>query len=180
MKEGEMAVQQDGAESEISFEAFLNGSKQFCRAADSLLGLRRSKDDSLDPVYLLYFHSTELALKAFMRFRGKKTSELKTDWRHNLEKLHADAIVCGLAPEPADAFELSNVVNLLHSGNKGEAFRYFTLESRVMPDIAWASTIVNAVIRLVERRTGYAQTKSRSAVKLDLIVGPPLKKSSDE
>src|SRR6476660_4779149 len=123
-----MAIRRNRAENELAFEAVLNGAKRFCMAADLLLSTPQAASVN-DPIYVLYFHATELALKAFLRSGGEKTAALKNVWKHNLEKLYAEALARGLAPDTATALDLTNVVYLLHAGNKGEAFRYFTLES---------------------------------------------------
>jgi hypothetical protein len=174
-----MVIRQEQTEKEVHCGAFVNGARNYCSAADLLLRMRQTAAVSLDPIYMLYFHAAELALKGFLRFRGNETDALKAGWKHNLEKLHADARASGLDPEPADALDLQNVVHLLYSGNKQEAFRYFTWESRVMPDIEWASKIVNTLVALVEKRTGQTTGKPGPAVKINVVIGQPVSKSSD-
>jgi hypothetical protein len=160
-------------EKEVTPAAFMNGAKQYRNAGDILLSARESTEAALDPTYMLYFHAAELALKAFLVFRGERTSALKSNWKHNLERLHREALLRGLDPEPAESLDLQNVIHLLHSGNQDEAFRYFTWESRSMPDIEWSSKVVNFLINLVEKRIGYVQKESGPAVKADLVWSQP-------
>ena len=51
--------------------------------------------------------------------------------------------------------DVFNVINLLHLGNKNEGFRYITLESRSMPDLSWTSEVLQRLIDLIEKQTGY-------------------------
>ncbi len=161
---------------EVAPAAFMNGAKRYVRAADTLLKLRDSMEDSLDPIYMLYFHASELALKAFLAFQGEKTVVLKNRWKHNLEKLLDESVNRGLKPEKLEEQDIENVMQLLHSGNRNEAFRYFTWESTTMPEIEWSGRIVNRLISLVEKRIGFVQNDSGPAVKLNLIFCQPMPK----
>lgn len=101
-----------------------------------------------------------------------KTKELKSrSWGHQLAKLHNEAIVRGLAPEAADRINISNVMELLDLGNRKEAFRYFTRESQVMPEITWAGKEVNHLIDLVETRINYTRGAPSGAAKVNLVIG---------
>ena len=164
---------------EIAFEAFLNGATQFCGAADLLVSGLEPHKLQHDPAYVLYFHATELALKAFLRFSGKTTAELKKDWSHDIEGLYGEALAFRLAPHRAIALKLQNVVYLLHAGNRDQGFRYFTLKSRETPEVRWAGEIVRALITLVETRTGYKRILHEPAVKVDFTFMKPCKKIAD-
>ena len=83
------------------------------------------------PLYFLYSHAAELALKAFLTANNVPINEL-TDHkvRHNLPKLYDQSRNLGFIELGArDRFEIGNVVSLLHSENKDHGFRYFSLES---------------------------------------------------
>ena len=171
-----MSTKRNCPEKDVLPAAFLNGAKQYCDAADILLSAARETVTSLDPVYMLYFHAAELALKAFLAFRGEKTKVLKTGFRHDLGKLYNQALVRGLAPEATHSQDIQNVISLLDSANLNEALRYFTWRSRAMPEITWAGEVVNQLIRLVENRIGYPLGESGPAVKGDLTIGRPIPK----
>jgi hypothetical protein len=66
-QEYEMAKQNQ--DDKIGFGAFVNRAKSYCHYADLLVNRPNPEADpknlSNDPIYLLYFHAAELALKAF-------------------------------------------------------------------------------------------------------------------
>jgi hypothetical protein len=165
------------SEREVSPAAFLSGAKQYGEAANLLLCVSSTAKISLDPIYMLYFHAAELALKAFLAFKNEKTERLKNKWRHNLKKMHDEAISRGLAPEAAHSMEIRNVIELLQSGNRQEAFRYFTWESRSMPEVVWAGKVINHLIDLVEKRVDQTKRKFAAAVRIDLVLGRPFPKT---
>jgi len=178
-KDPTMASKQNPPEKEVSPAAFLNGAKRYGEAADLLLSLSGTAGISLDPIYMLYFHAAELALKAFLVFKGVKTKDLKSrSWGHNLEKMYKEALGLGLAPEAAHSMDIHNVMELLHSGNRQEAFRYFTWEPRFIPEVAWAGKVVNLLIGLVEYRIDYTKGKPGGAVTFNVVIGRPSPKTT--
>ena len=158
--------------SEIEPFAFLNGSRSYCDAANFLMEAKADLRRSYDPIYMLYFHAAELALKAFLRFKGVSTKEVKK-LKHHLGKLYSTAKEMGLVVDTLDSIELENVVSLLYSGNREEGFRYFTYSSRNMPDIEWTRVVVNSLVEGIQRETNWESQPLGRAVKLDLIIGPP-------
>jgi hypothetical protein len=106
-----MVSKQNPPEKEVSPAAFLNGAKRYGEAANLLLSVSRTAGTSLEPIYMLYFHAAELALKAFLVFKGEKTEAIKRRWKHNLEKMHDEAIVRGLASEAAHSMDIRNVMD---------------------------------------------------------------------
>jgi hypothetical protein len=61
------------ATAEIKPLAFANMASRYEKAA-SILHARKDSD-LRDPIYFLYFHAAESALKGFLRSKGKKTEE---------------------------------------------------------------------------------------------------------
>jgi hypothetical protein len=103
-KDHPMVSKQNPPENEVSPAAFLNGAKRNGEAANLLLCVSRTSGIGLDPIYILYFLAAELALKAFLVFKGMKTKELESRlWGHRLEKLHDEAILRGLTPKQRTA-----------------------------------------------------------------------------
>jgi hypothetical protein len=111
-------------------------------------------------------------------FEGEKPSTVKKKWGHNLSRLYADAVSQGLAIPAEYRIHFQNVMNLLHSGNKNEGFRYFTLESTSMPEIKWTSEVVRMLVELVERQTGHVSGPPGPAVKDNIIFGTPQKRAT--
>jgi len=74
-------------------------------------------------------------------------------------------------PEDLKA-DLESIVQLLDSGNKDAAFRYWIPESTVVPDIDWAMKVVNRLVALVESLLP-RKAKPGRAVKSILTVGKP-------
>ena len=54
------------------------------------------------PLYFLYFHTREMAFKAFLRFYNVPTLELKDKKGHQLGKLYEDCRDLGLKLGPED------------------------------------------------------------------------------
>jgi hypothetical protein len=128
---------------------------------------------------LLYFQAAELALKGFLVFSGVKANTLKKIWGHDIHKLYAEAVDRGLTPPPASILDFSNVISLLQSGNEKQGFRYFNLESTVMPELRWTSTTVNMLVELVEKQTGHTRGKPGPVAKLSLVFSQPQPKATD-
>jgi hypothetical protein len=163
-----------GAIQDIHFAAYLNGARDFCLAADKLLGCHNPAESDGSPIYFLYSHAAELALKSFLTFKGEKTNALKKKWGHDLEKLFADAKGRGLSPPTVEVINFGNVISLLKDGNKNEGFRYFTLKPGNKPDLEWAGKIVNQLLALVEKQTGYTKGPPGPAVAGSIIWSEPV------
>ena len=161
---------------ETTPRAFLNISMEYCQAADILLvgGAAKPRvQASLNPVYLLYSHAAETALKAFLRYKGYATGDLrKKEVGHKLSVLYLKCREAGLVPPNDLKADLESITQLLDSGNKDAAFRYWNPESLVFPDINWAKDVVNRLVALVG---GLLPPKSKpgKVVKIDMTVGKP-------
>ncbi|MGO8754499.1 MAG: hypothetical protein ACLQHK_04645 [Gallionellaceae bacterium] len=166
---------------EILPDAYFNRAKTFCKAGDILFEPLKSTNSSLDPAYLLYFHAAEMAIKAFLRFQGEKTIDLKNNYKHNIEKMYTKALSLGLAPDLTMSTDFLNVINLLYSGNQEEGFRYFyssKTKSVGRPSIEWCSKIINLLISLVEKRINYIQKNPGQVARIIFEVGEPTAKQT--
>src|SRR5262245_56693721 len=101
-------------------EAFLNMARQYHIAANTLFSVAR---DNASPVYFLYTHTIELALKAYLRSlgcsvpRGREGHDLPSV----LEKCRAKGLRI--------TRDLADVIRLLQSENEFHGFRYFAFTS---------------------------------------------------
>ncbi len=162
---------------EISAEAFLYGSRRYCRAANILIKSENYVGNIDDPIYILYFHAMELLLKAFLRKKGVATSDLKFEYTHNLTRLYDKSIDLGLMVPRNRSLEVKNVISGLHSSNNGEGLRYFTYESTGTVELKWVGEIVNLLLELVLKSIDPAlfdeNRPAGPAVKLSLMLMRP-------
>jgi hypothetical protein len=122
------------------------------------------------PLYFLYSHAAELALKAFLQAKNVPTPE-----KHAFAKLYAKCRDCGLVIGPRDRFEIGNIVSLLESGNKDQGFRYFNLESCTMPDLSWVREVIPELIRAVEPHVPDIPAPGKGAKMILTFPKPTLK-----
>jgi HEPN domain-containing protein len=150
--------------------AFLNYARQYHQAAEELFD---SKSHLTDVKYFLYFHATELFLKAYLRAHGGEP------WGHEIGELYKDCRDLGLKITSDDRFGLQNIVSLLESGNEEMGFRYFSLKSGPIPDLNWTREVVGqlrqAVTAFVEPN---AVTTPGPPVKAIFTIGKPVSKSA--
>jgi hypothetical protein len=155
--------------------AFLNMARDFQAAAD-IVSL---KGGSLGgPVYFLYFHALELALKAFLRSHNIRILDTKRRG-HNLTDLYEECRGLGLTIGPDDGTDINNVMRLLEGGNKYQGFRYFNLESVTIPDLSWTRATVRRLMQVVEQRVESTSEKNTVAVrggKGIVVLGKPVNK----
>lgn len=159
--------------------AFLAGARRYILAADTLVAARVDKRLDVDPIYMLYFHSAELALKAYLAQCGEKTSDLKRQWKHNLVKMYEEARRRGLVVGVDTHSNIISVLSLLHGGNRGEGFRYFSWQSRAVPDLEWVGPVLQKLIALVAVHVGDDGKSPGPAVKLDLVISISERASQD-
>jgi hypothetical protein len=129
--------------------AFFHSARKFHEAANQLFDLQKpSVSDPCDPIKFLYFHTVELALKAFLR--SHNVSILGTERKsHKLTELYGECRSLGLTIGPADRFEIGNIVTLLEGGNKYQGFRYPNLESGSMANLSWTREVVEHLMRAI-------------------------------
>ena len=108
-----------------------------------------------DPIYFLYFHTMELALKAFIRAHGREILGTPRE-SHKLTELYQECRALGLVIGTGRQSEIANIVGLLESGNNYQGFRYFNVPAgpRITgvwrPEIGWTREVVDALMRTVE------------------------------
>jgi hypothetical protein len=135
--------------------AFVNTAREYRAAADALLTVseQMAKEGShtkfTDPIYFLYFHTIELALKGYLRASGVSMIGKKRR-THELLKLYEECRQLGLVVGPDDRFDIRNVIDLLETSNEFQGLRYFSLKSRTLPDLAWTRTAVGLLVTTVE------------------------------
>jgi|ERR1017187_2246383 hypothetical protein len=132
--------------------SFLGFAKQYHQAANELLDLHATDGLLRDPIYFLYFHAVEMALKAFLRAHDVRITG--TPWvrekGHRLFELYEECRSLGLSLGQKDRIGIRNIVILLDSGNKYQGLRYFTLESGSLPDLTWTRNVVEQLIKAVQ------------------------------
>jgi two-component system, chemotaxis family, response regulator Rcp1 len=121
-------------------KAYLNFARQYFLAADELAGSKSLVEYAR---YHLYFHATELLLKAYLRAQGKDP------WGHELSELLKECSDSGLVIDSEDKYGLRKIVSLLESGDEDMRFRYFTLKSGSLPDMVWTHEVVGQLVKAV-------------------------------
>src|ERR1700690_1459469 len=112
-------------ETEVLPWAFLQGAKNYYKSANLLKGaMSESGPLSNSPLYLLYSHAAELALKAFLLSKGLTTKQLPrrqgrqkgAELSHNLENLYRKSLASTLDPPLDMGLPFGVVLPLLPSG----------------------------------------------------------------
>ena len=101
-------------------EAFLNTAQQYHLAATTLLSLH---EQVASPLYFLYTHALELALKAYLRSHVLPTPLGQPG--HALQALFEQCQRKGLQVHS----DLRGVIDLLESENELHGFRYFVFKA---------------------------------------------------
>jgi hypothetical protein len=157
---------------DVSAMAFLNSARSYHGAANRLFESQPFRD----PTYFLYFHTVELLLKAFLRSENVPILGTRRQ-SHRLTDLYEECRNLGLVIGQHDGFEIGNIVSLLDSGNEYQAFRYFNLESQVMPDLRWTHEVVEQLMRAVESKLGAPSPQNvrpGRGVKGVMVIGQPV------
>src|SRR3989442_11277472 len=144
----------------VSAMALLNYARQYHEAAEILFD---NKPGLTRVINFLYFHTVELLLKSYLKASGKKASG------HSIAALHKEAQRLGLKIQH-DQLGLQNIVGLLESGNKGSAFRYFTLKSGNEPDLNWTREIVKELMDIVKPFVESKFDTSSAGVPVKLMI----------
>ena len=150
--------------------AFLHMARQYHEAADDLFAANERRKETAghrtinDPVYFSYFHTAELALKAYLRSHGLAIRG--TDrFGHGLTELYEECRGLGLAIGPDDRFTIGNIVSLLKSGNAYQGFRYFTLNTSSVPSLEWTREVVGALMQVVAKEVEARENPQEIAAK---------------
>lgn len=123
-------------------------------AGDTLLQVLTSPDNTLhllDPIYFLYHHATELALKAFLLCHGLRVPRGREDG-HNIGALFDLCRTNGLLGPAHENSELRTFVHFLGEGNRWQRYRYVGAhnEGGAIPDFAWVREAVGQLFEAVE------------------------------
>ena len=157
--------------------AFVNGARAYLEAAVRLTPEGTSADHvslNLDPVYFLYLHAAELALKGYVRGHGRIAPNRRHSG-HQLAALLTDCEDLGLGKNADVRRARHNVVYLLGHANKNQGLRYFTLESQNYPSLAWTRKVIGGLVREVSTTLAKLDPSPGKlpAAKVNLIVGEP-------
>jgi HEPN domain-containing protein len=154
---------------DVSAMAFLNYARQYHEAVEELFLNKRHLTRVLNA---LYFHVTELLLKAYLRAHNREP------WGHEIVELYEECLRLGLKI-PDDQLGLHNIVNLLKKGNEDMAFRYFTLKSGSEPELSWTREVLEKLMQVVATFVESQSTTASSAKgmkKMTIIWGKPVDK----
>ncbi len=141
-----MAKKKVLAAAEAHAISFLGFARQYQKAGDLLF----NADKTLAaPIYFMYSHAIELALKAFLRASNLPVAGGKRK-HHRITELYEECHGLGLKVGADDAFDLRNVVVLLEGANEEQGFRYFKQEGSSMPELVWTRDTVERLLKAVE------------------------------
>jgi hypothetical protein len=122
-------------------KTFLNYARQYFQSSEILA----ENGPNLTQVrYSLYFHTTELLLKAYLRAKGETNC-----WGHEISNLHEKCRHLGLGIKSDGEYDLQNIVGFLESGNEDMGFRYFSRKSGPIPDLVWTRDVVRELLTVV-------------------------------
>jgi hypothetical protein len=158
----------------VSAMAFFNFARQYHEAANCLF---KEHGALRDPIHFLYFHTVELALKAFLRSHDIR---ILGTWRgrpsgHQLTKLYEECRILGLTIGPDDKFQIGNIVTNLDKANEYQGLRYFNPKSGVMAALSWTREVVEQLMQTVELhlKAHPGSTPGRATTKLTIIWAKP-------
>jgi hypothetical protein len=139
------------AKQDASAMALFNMARQYHDAANELSLIATTKRRELrDPLYLLYFHTIELTLKAFLRTHNKPLLGKSHRTRHNLTMLYNESRDLGLKIGPQDKIHMVNIVSGLDSANAYQGLRYFNMEFVLTVDLAQVNEFTAELMQAVE------------------------------
>jgi len=166
---------------EVVPAAFITGALTYQSAGDELFKIRYEPAKNmygLDPVYTLYLHAVELALKGLLRAHGRTTTEL-FNMKHGLMALYQECEKLMSGIDAATWRSVQEVISLLAQGNKNQGFRYYSPTGRGMPELGWTREVVEIVVQAA--RAGVLAVdpdaeRPGMAVKMDFTTGKPVPK----
>jgi hypothetical protein len=154
--------------------SFLGFAEQYQKAAnllcdsDKMLGM---------PIYFMFAHAIELALKAYLRVANVPIVADKKRRRHKITELFKECQTLGLKVGPDDVTNMGNVVALLDGANEEQGLRYFRTKGATYPDLSWSKDAVKRLLQAIEpavkRKCDADGIVPGRAVKADLIFGQP-------
>jgi hypothetical protein len=165
--------------------AHMTGAHSYYGAAMALHPISDARDQAgtvprfTDPLYYLYFHAAELALKASLGAHNRPFATTAGKG-HSIKTLYEDCVAAGLPAKPDDRFDLGNVIGLLQSGNDEQGFRYFRLKGTAIPDLDWTRDAVGDLVGRVasDLHSTYGSRKPGPAVRASMIFHRPVDKNA--
>jgi hypothetical protein len=145
-------------------QAFLTKAKEYNLAAETLMESKKQVDD---PIYFLYSHSIESALKAFLNLNIPKTRNY-----HRLDMLVKECLSIGLNIDQS----LQNLLSILGEETEVHGFRYFNSKSAGRPSLKWLSEGTKEILSVVEFEFSTKDEPNQSDVVLKFTIGRPEKK----
>jgi HEPN domain-containing protein len=116
---------------------------------ESAVLTRKEKGKFFVPSYYLICHSLELALKAFLRAKGKHLPFLKR-LGHDLEKLVVQAENYGISNHGGISEKLKVSIKLVNQYYKTKQFEYISVGSKILPDIDILICEVSEIIKNIK------------------------------
>jgi hypothetical protein len=99
-----------------------------------------------DPVYFLYHHAVELALRACLATSNLRTKETE----HNIVALFEQCRRAKLLGVTDEHSEMQELIGLLHGKDKGHSYRYYKRARDFVPELPWVQEVVRQLIADVE------------------------------
>lgn len=126
------------------------------KAVDATLGEKPGYEIvSPMPVYFLATHSIELLLKAYLLHCGYTAEVLRNKFRHDLERLFAEAKQCGLCGNLLGNPQSEELISLLAVLNEYEAMRYMKRGDKEFPIWSFLQNFLEELRSAVLLKVGY-------------------------
>ena len=104
----------------------------------------KSHTDRIHPSYFLIHHSTELALKAFLAYRGLSYRKI-VEFNHKIRSSYVKSIESGLIAIP----KLDFLVDRISDMNVEHSLRYPAYKFTSVPDAEECAEVVRALISII-------------------------------
>lgn len=158
--------------------SFLGFAEEYQKAGNLLFGLDKTMRT---PMYFMYMHAIELALKAFLRAADVPIVADRKRKHHLITELYEECRDLGLRVGPDDAFDLRNVFALLDGANEEQGLRYFKQKTMSIPELSWLRDTVDKLLRAVEpsvlKKAEADGIVPGRAFKFDMTFGKPTRKA---
>jgi hypothetical protein len=158
--------------------SFLGYGRQYQKAGNLVLDSDRSLRT---PIYFMYAHAIELALKAYLRAANLPIVADTKRKHHKITELLVECQALGLCVGSDDQTDIGNVVALLEGVNTEQGLRYFRSKGATYPDLSWTAAAVErlfaAIVPAVKRRAEADGIVPGRVVKVDFVFGKPQPKS---
>lgn len=155
----------DREPAEPTAEAHLYTAQQYHLAANKLFAFGQEVEM---PLYFLYAHTIELALKAFLRSLGERVPRIHT--------LPALSELCGEHGLKVSS-DVLQVISLLDSETRFHGFRYFAFVNAGKPSLDYLREAVDELMAIVSERVSNAPgDRPVPGAVVKLTVQKPVKK----